>query len=223
MCYSKELSLTSLMFGVFASLVLIYYGSKENSATNKTIGIFFLFVSLMQLVEYFLWIDIECKTGYNQLGATIGPLLNHLQPVVLLAVASHYLESTNVIQNSVLIPLNIIYLIYVYRKYIKYVSNKDNLCVKTNQCNGETKTCDEHLDWTWKKDFNYIFYFIINFINIANFYNNTNLVVSFGLSYLLLLVSIFKFQKNIGEFWCLMVTGIPLVNVFMQHALNINN
>lgn len=215
MCYSKELSLASLIFGIFASMTLIYFGNKESSATNKTIGFFYLFVSLMQLVEYFLWIDIDCKNGYNKLGATVGPILNHLQPVVMLAIASEYLVPEKLMGDSLLIPLNIAYLFYVYNQYTKYLSNKENLCVKTNKC--------DHLDWTWKKDFNYIFYFIISFVNVANFYNNTNFMVSFGLSYLLLLVSIFKFQKNVGEFWCLMVTGVPLVNIIIQKSFNINN
>jgi hypothetical protein len=215
MCYSKELSLASLFFGIFSSIVLLLFGNKESFATNKTISIFYFFVSLMQLVEYLLWIDKDCKNGYNKLGAIIGPILNHMQPVVMLYLASQYLVPKKLISDTILIPLNIAYLIYVYYKYTKYLSNKDNLCVKTNECN--------HLDWTWKKDFNYIFYFIISFANVANFYNNKNLMTSFGLSYLLLLVSMMKFQKNIGEFWCLMVTGIPIVNIIMQKLFNINN
>jgi hypothetical protein len=215
MCYSKELSLMSLKFGILASVTLLYFGNKESIPTNKTISYFYLFVSLMQLVEYFLWIDINCKNGYNKLGAIIGPILNHLQPVVMLLLSSRYLVSTKVIENNILLFLNIIYLIYVYNKYIKYLSNKDNLCVKTNECN--------HLDWTWKKDFNYIYYFIISFVNIINYYNNINLMISFSLSYLLLLISMFKFQKNIGEFWCLMVTGIPFINIIIQKLFNSNN
>ncbi len=98
---------------------------------------------------------------------------------------------------------------------MKYISDDSNLCVKTNKC--------DHLDWSWKKDFNYTFYFIISFLNVANFYTNTNLIVSFGLSYILLIVSIFNYQSNVGEFWCLMVTGIPLINLLMEKILNINN
>jgi hypothetical protein len=40
MCYSADLSLTSLSFCVFASLILINFGSKESSNTNKAIGYF---------------------------------------------------------------------------------------------------------------------------------------------------------------------------------------
>lgn len=215
MCYSKDLSLTSLSFGIIASLSLICFGNKDSSNTNKAIGYFFLFVTLMQLVEYFLWIDIDCVNGFNKIGSLIGPILNHLQPLVLLLLATYYLQPANLISPSVIIPTNILYLIYVGYQYYKYVSSQSNLCVGTNKVG--------HLDWTWKKDFNYTFYFIISFINVANFYTNTNLMVSFGISYLFLFISIFNFNQNIGEFWCLMVTGIPFINIFMQNILNINN
>lgn len=215
MCYSKDLSLASLSFGIFSSLALIQFGNKKSISTNKAIGYFFLFVTLMQLVEYFLWIDIDCINGFNKIGALLGPILNNIQPIVMLVVATIFLEPTNVISYNVVIPLNILYLIYVCYQYYKYINVPSNLCVKTNKCN--------HLDWTWKKDFNYTFYFAIIIINIANFYKNTNIMISFGVSYLLLLVSIFNFNKNVGEFWCLMVTGVPLVNLVLQNVFNINN
>lgn len=215
MCYSKDLSLTSLLFGIFASFTLIYLGNEQSSSTNKAIGYFFLFVTLMQLVEYFLWIDIDCKNGFNKLGSLLGPILNHLQPIVILVLANIYLEPANLISPNIVIPVNVLYLFYVGVEYIKYVSKPSNLCVKTNAC--------DHLDWSWKKDFNYTWYFLISFINIANFYTNTNMMISFGLSYLLLITSIFNFNKNVGEFWCLMVTGVPFINLFIQNVFNINN
>jgi hypothetical protein len=215
MCYSADLSLLSLSFGIFASLMLINFGSKQSQSTNKAIGYFFLFITLIQLVEYFLWIDIDCVNGFNKVGALLGPILNHLQPIVLLLIASTFLEPANLISSSIIIPANIIYFIYCGYHYVKYVSDESNLCIRTNDCN--------HLDWTWKKDFNYLFYFAISFINIANFYTNINLMVSFGISYILLIISIFRFNKNIGEFWCLMATGVPLINLFMENILNINN
>lgn len=215
MCYSKDLSLASLSFGIIASLSLICFGNEQSSLTNRAIGYFFLFVTLMQLVEYFLWIDIDCVNGLNKVGALLGPIFNHLQPIVLLLLANIYLQPTNFISSSIIIPANVLYLFYVGYQYYKYVSNPSNLCVKTNAC--------DHLDWTWKNDFNYTFYFAISFINIANFYTNTNLMISFGISYLLLIISIFNFNKNIGEFWCLMVTGVPFINLFLENVLNINN
>ena len=72
MCYSRDLSLSSLLFGIFSSFTLIYLGNKESSSTNKAIGYYFLFVSFMQLVEYFIWIDIDCDNGFNKAGALLG-------------------------------------------------------------------------------------------------------------------------------------------------------
>lgn len=215
MCYSDELSLTSLSFGLFASLILIGYGNKESENTNKAIGYFFLFVTLMQLVEYFLWIDQKCINGYNYVGAVVGPILNNLQPVVMLILARMYLESSKIISDQALLLANGLYIMYMVYKYIEYVSDESNLCVETND--------EGHLNWTWKKDFNYLFYFILNFINAANYYENSNFMIVFIISYLLWILSLFNFHKNVGEFWCLMVTGVPLVALFMQKVLLINN
>ncbi len=215
MCYSKDLSLSALIFGLSSSFLLIEFGNKQSYNTNRTIGYFFMYVTLMQLVEYFLWVDIDCKSGLNKLGSLIGPILNHLQPIILLIIASYLLESNSIVSTNTLVSWNALYLLYVIYQYVKYINNSDNLCIKTNDC--------DHIDWTWKKDFNYLFYFAISFINIINYSNNMNLLTSFIVSYLLLLISIFKFNKNVGEFWCLMVTGIPLINLFMELILNINN
>jgi hypothetical protein len=215
MCYSKELSLQSFSIGIIASLSLIFFGNEKSSQTNKAIGYFFLFVTLMQLVEYFLWIDIECTNGFNKLGALLGPILNHLQPIVILLLANMFLQPENLISTNIVVSSNILYLFYVFYQYYKYTNDKSNFCIKTNAC--------DHLDWTWKKDFYYIFYFAITFINVANFYSNTNLMISIGISYLLLIISIFNFNKNVGEFWCLMVTGVPFINLFIENILNINN
>lgn len=215
MCYSEELSLTALSFGIFSSLALIEFGNKDSVNTNKAIGFLFLFVTLMQLVEYFLWIDKECVIGYNYVGSMIGPILNNLQPVIMLLFATTYVKSAGLISNNQLIFANGLYLMYVVYKYIEYATYPPNLCVETNEY--------DHLDWTWKKDFNYLFYFIISFINMINFYENKNFVIVIIVSYLLLILSIFKFDKNIGEFWCLMVTGVPLISLFAQKVLNINN
>ncbi len=100
-------------------------------------------------------------------------------------------------------------------KYFNYVQEPSNLCVGTNK--------QEHLNWTWKQDFNYDYYFGLIFINLANFYTNKNLMTSIGVSYLFLLVSKLNFKENIGELWCLSGTSIPLVALFMQKVLNINN
>lgn len=203
MCYSKSLSLKSFLFGIISSLYL--YINNNNSSyinnENKTIALFFSFVSLMQLVEYFLWSDLKC-TGINQTTSKIGILLNHFQPVVLLLISLFYLESNNSLDFNIIILINIIYSIYVIYDYKRFLNEK-NFCVKPNK--------KGHLDWTWKHNFNYTFYHLLIFLNLLNYNNYSKLTMSIILSYVLFFVSLTKFKDNIGEFWCLMVTGIPFL------------
>jgi hypothetical protein len=170
-------------------------------------------VSFMQFIEYLIWSDIDCKKGLNMIGSVFGPIFNHLQPICILILCTIFLKSSYIIPNKILIFINAIYLLYVVYEYYIYII-KDR-CIKKNKYG--------HLDWIWKYNFNYIFYYVISFINIINFYKNINLIISVIVSYFLLVISIFEFHENIGELWCLMVTGIPLVNLFVQRVLGINN
>ena len=215
MCFSEDASLFSFVFGIISSLILITCGNSESSDTNKAIGYFFMFVCLMQLIEYIIWKDTNCETGLNNLGSNIGPIFNHLQPIVFLIIASIFIKSQNIIPTNLLIIANIIYICYVVYKYDEYIQEPTNLCTRTNNLG--------HLDWNWKRKFNYTFYFAISILNFINFYNNLNVSFSMGLSYLLLFTSITNFNKNVGEFWCLMVTGIPLANLILQKIFNVNN
>lgn len=215
MCFSADASLFSFMFGLLSSILLIRCGNKQSIRTNYTIGYFFMFVSLMQLIEYSLWNDQECQCGINRIGSIFGPIFNHLQPVIFLILANIFIKSAKIVSNKILIITNILYLCYVSYKYIEYIGKPENLCTFTN--------ADGHLDWNWKRGFNYLFYFSINLINIINYCGNINVLMSMIFSYLLLFTSILNFNKNIGEIWCLLVTGVPLVNLVMQRIFNINN
>lgn len=215
MCYTQNLSLLSFLFGISCSFILIELGNKSSVNTNKTIGYFFMFVSLMQFVEFLLWSDLNCKSGFNKISSTIGPLLNHLQPVILVALSSTFLQSNNLIDSSVLVGANGLYILYVFAKYKDYIQDGTNLCTGLNESG--------HLNWNWKQDFNYNLYHLMMGINIINYANNINLLVSIIASYALLGISINNFNQNIGEFWCLMVTSIPLLNIFIQKVLGVNN
>jgi hypothetical protein len=215
MCYSKNLSLMSFLFGIITSILLVKYGNLESKNTNLAISSFFIFVSLMQFIEYLLWSDIKCENGLNKFGSIIGPILNQLQPVMIIVFSLFYLKSTNIIPNNFLIFTNLTYLIYVIYKYINFINNSNNLCTQVNS--------EGHLSWKWISSFNYNYYHLLVFINLINYYNNKNLIGSKIISYIMFLISYYKFNKNIGEFWCLMVTGIPLFNLGLQKILNINN
>ena len=215
MHYSKDLSLTSLCIGIIASVSLIFFGNKKSLSSNKTIGYYFLFITLMQLVEYLLWIDIECTNGLNKVGALLGPILNHTQPIILFLLTYIYLDSTNTFSLNAVIPINILYFIYICHQYYKYISDSSNLCIKRDK-NG-------YLNNTWKHDFSYVLYFLITYINLSNHYNNINLMITFTISHLLLIISICYVDKNIDEYWFLIATGVPFANLLAETIFSIDN
>ena len=208
MCFSAKLSLTSFLVGIITSLLLIRYGNEESKETNKAIGYFFMFVSIMQLIEYLMWKDLKCVSGLNKIASIFGPLFNHLQPIILLILGYLYIGDGIVDKNIILI-LNALYFGYVIKKY-----NPDLTCTTVNNVG--------HLDWQWKYGFNYNIYHLMMFVNASQFIKNKNLMISLVLSYIILYFNILN-KNNIGELWCFSVTGIPLINLFVQKVFKINN
>ena len=73
MCYDAKSSMNGFLIGGAASLYLIVF---SNNPTYKHIGLFFAAVVLMQLAEYFIWIDQDCDKNYNSLASkSIVPIL----------------------------------------------------------------------------------------------------------------------------------------------------
>ena len=212
MCYTKELSITSFLFGIITSLLLINYGDEKYKYENKAIGMFFIYISFAQLIEYFIWSDLQCKDGSNKFASQIGPLLINLQPVVFYAIVSSYVPSADIIPKNVMILLNVIYTIYVIANYSSYIAKPVNSCTFTNSQN--------HLDWKWKYDFNYIYYQLLLLLNFINYFNNTQIFNTFVVVYILFFISYFKFNENIPELWCLLSTGVPIIILIMQKLLN---
>jgi hypothetical protein len=168
----------------------------------------------MQLVEFFAWSDLLCSNGLNKLSAKLGAILNNSQPVILFILTIIYLKSENIIPIQIVVILNITYLIYMFYKYYYFINDENNLCIGTNKLN--------HLEWTWSHNYDYNFYHILIFINIINYYTSINLMTSIIFSYVLLGFVILNLKQNIGEIWCLMVTGVPLLNLLLQKVFGIN-
>jgi hypothetical protein len=212
MCYSLRLSALSLTVGLLGCFLLIRYSPAKFANSNKAIAIFFAFVYLMQLVEMAMWADQSCSSGLNRIASSLGPLFNHLQPVVLLALAINYMPSAGLIPMPAIYLLNFAYLAYVFYKYGEYVVNggKHKFCTRPNR--------EGHLDWPWKYTFIYGFYFAIMLINSANYYNNKYLMLALVLSFGLLYLSATKFKKNVGELWCLLVVSVPYFILLVQYV-----
>jgi hypothetical protein len=204
MCFNKEVSIGSLALGLTTSFMLIKFGNPKYESSNKTIGYFFMFVSLMQLVDYMIWVDINCTTGLNRLAGYIGPILNNFQPTILYLLSRKYLDnnSNSLINSKYLLVANIVYAMYTTAMYASYV-DKNKLCSGTQNTG--------HLLWAWRKDFNYLFYQLMMLLNILMFLNDKMMMTSILISYILFFVSYKFYSTNIGELWCYFVIYIPML------------
>ena len=190
---------------------MLKFGNKNLTNSNKVISYYFIFVSFMQLIDYFIWSDIECKKGINEVISIIGPFFNYLQPVLYIILLNKYVKSNNFFPNNIIKFINIIYLIYFSERYITYINkHKNNLCSKLDK--------DNHISWKWSNYniFNYYIYLMLVFVNILNYTNNEQVKQTVIISFLLLFVSYKKYNNVMGELWCLMVTSVPLLILIMQ-------
>jgi len=198
MCISKNLSILSFVVSIVSSILLLKFGLAPE---NKVISYYMIFVGLMQLVDYGAWIDLTCTKGTNRISSILGPLLNHIQPLLFLVLAYYYLQSSSIINDKLLVALGIIYCGYMIYKYIHYL-NIGDLCIRTDSL--------EHLIWQWGNNYNYWGYHLLFLLGIINFYKYKGLLIFYIAAYILYSISI----KS--EIWCFLVTGIPFLNLLVQ-------
>ena len=90
MCYSATTS-----FGTFLFVAIICLFLWRGNQVQKTLAIILFFISLMQVIEGLLWLNIECDTTNIILSSFI-PVLLFLQPLVAIgtvyAIGTGYLS-----------------------------------------------------------------------------------------------------------------------------------
>jgi hypothetical protein len=77
MCYSPESSFGTFLFVLVICIYLWLKGSK----IQKTLAVILFFISLMQVLEGILWLNIEC-TETNKRVSQLIPILLYLQPII---------------------------------------------------------------------------------------------------------------------------------------------
>ena len=115
MCISAEASRNMVIGGVVSSVLLMKFGLKKLESYNLFLVIVFLYVILMQGIDYLVWTDLNCKLGRNKLAGILGAFLNYSQPLFVLLIG--YLVLSKKINKTVL-GLNGVYLLLFVYLYI---------------------------------------------------------------------------------------------------------
>jgi hypothetical protein len=178
-------------------------GNKKYKRENAVTGTLFIFISLIQLMDFLFWIDIKNEIGINKITTIIGPILNICQPIILFLIKYFYYKPTF---NFPIILLNLIYFVYFIIVYSTFLLN-DKLI--TGVKNG-------HLNWPWIKYANPQIYLVLLAINIFYLFDYKYALTFFIITYLFLFISVKYFYYNAGELWCFFGAFIPLIMLFLS-------
>ena len=201
MCWNKDISLNTFIVS-FSILVFIYYTNNftkyklNEFLNNNIIYLFYLAVISMQLVEYFLWKNIN-NPYKNKILSIIGLLLIFLQP--LLAIIGY---TTGAYRSKMLIGYLISCSIYLlYRFFIN-----PNLMKTTVSSKG-------HLSWEWLKmrGWETIFILLWLFFLFGSVSDRGNIYGIFVPIGLLIISLYFYYRTNTwGSMWCWIVNIVMI-------------
>ena len=202
MCFSYQSSLATFIIGLVGSVLLLNFGNPRFSLENHISGIFFIFISLIQFMDFLIWIDLKNTIGLNRLATTIGPLLNIGQPTILYLIKLIYMKPNLLEGNNLQIALlNLLYFGYIMYVYFRFTRENQ---MKTGVKHG-------HLNWEWLEyhnPFTYLVVFAVNIFYLTDFAYSS---LVFGITYLFLLLSMLFFKYNVGELWCFFGAFIPII------------
>jgi hypothetical protein len=200
MCFSKNVSLATFLTGIIGGLLCFSTGIPD----YKIIGLFFMFVSLMQGIEYLIWSHQVCD-DYNKNISYLGMILNHLQPVILFILLVVFSKEKFNKHKESLILLIVIYISVI----VKYSLQFEKECILK-----DTKT--NHLHYQWNSmEYNTIAYtlFLLCFIVFGLFFPNKQIGISFSiLSIISYIISSFIYTNTpvVGSMWCFFASFAPM-------------
>lgn len=177
MCWNAEVSLNTFIFGMISMIIVIIF----NKISYKII-LFTLTLSLIQLLEYYTWKNIDnIDIIYNL--SIIGYLIISIQLIIL-----NYGFLNN---KDKLVALIILIILLIYIFIYNYQNNKFNMEI------GENK----HLIWNWIDiPIPILIIIMVFYIYPAFTYN----YISFVTMLIILLPSLYYYYKykTWGTMWC---------------------
>ena len=202
MCWNEHVSINTFLFSSFVLALIIYNNTytkyKIQELNNPWIYIFFASFIFMQLIEFFIWRNINNKV-YNNIFSILGLLLILIQPVASLML----------LQNIQLRNLLIItYLLFVIPFSIYKFSTKHIHSVVSKQ---------GHLNWMFfgTNPITFLFWLLWLFLLLfVFFYEKIWIGILFGLLSLVIAYINFANDKSAGSIWCWIINSVMIYYAF---------
>ena len=200
MCWNKDISLNTFLFSSFVLCLIIYNNAytqyKIDGLNNVYMYIFLMSFILMQLIEYFIWINIK-NPLYNSIFTALATLLIILQPIASTMLISDNIVKKRLLQSYLLfiVPLSI------YKFDIKRVNSSVS---KLN-----------HLRWNTMFSYNYFYDTLVTiiwlfFFLFPLFYSGNIFGLMFGILTLILTMYNFYKDKTVDSMWCWIVNTVMI-------------
>jgi hypothetical protein len=209
MCFNYKVSLFTFLIGTVFSILLINYGNKKYALENTVGGIFLIFISAIQFMDFLFWIDINNKLGINKVTTILGPILNVCQPTILYLIKYIYYKPDIFTLKNFNLPIAILNLLYFIFFLIMYKNFLTNSKLITQPVNG-------HLKWPWIQYSNPFFYLVLLALNIFYLFNYKYALAVFIIIYLFLFISVKYFSYSATEMWCFFGSFTPLILYFVS-------
>lgn len=205
MCYSPESSLSSFLVGSTTSLYLLLF---SNSQIYKHIGLFFITVILIQLLEYFMWIDQKCGIINDIVSRMVLPVLS-LQLISIFL--GGYIFNTTILNRNTLYYIVLILFGILLKTIYNVSTDKRPYCSKANKYGA--------LEWVYTEEYGNIAFYLYYFVFLlAPFLLNDKIkgiiILAAGLT--TYLSSRLYNAKTSDSKWCFFSAYIPILFVILN-------
>jgi hypothetical protein len=198
MCWNADVSLNTFLFSAFM-LVLIFYNNtftkyKIQEFNNIWVYLFFASFIFMQLVEFFIWRNIDNKF-YNNLFSIIAILLLLVQPITSLMMLSD-----TQLRNILLASYSLIAFPFTIYNLLTVHTHSD-------------VSKSGHLIWNFfgKENRNPIIYFIwLCFFFFSFVYEKTWLGLIFGIFTLVVSAINYSNENSMWSMWCWVINSVMI-------------
>ena len=203
MCWNKTISITTFFITLIFVVIIIQhnnYSTSRKTRLQQYISYFLLSIMLMQLIEYFIWININNKL-YNNVFSIIGVLLLLSQPII----------SLNLIEDP--IQRNSLIKIYSIPAIIHVIYNINTYNIHT------TISKKNHLKWDWQNT-NILYshltlLYYLFFLTIPFYLNKNYITLVFGSISFLISLYLYKKDGSFGSIWCYFANLLTFYYAFL--------